>query len=139
MNNLRDGQVKAFSVNASFQSVDGVQRSTHRRLPQPVHLSVQLFMPDRSSVLSRWALHDEISVLVAAAPRKILAISANNLQDVFTSYASLPLAPSVRADNKIGYSIFIYDLTDTPTMTSALRCCQFICCYTLFKHMVSPR
>jgi hypothetical protein len=47
------------------------------------------------------------------APRKILAVSVNNLQDVFTSYGPLfrwlwarqPVA-------KIGYSIFIYDLTD---------------------------
>jgi 4-amino-4-deoxy-L-arabinose transferase-like glycosyltransferase len=47
------------------------------------------------------------------APRKILAVSVNNLQDVFTSYEPLfrwlwarqPVA-------KIGYSIFIYDLTD---------------------------
>jgi hypothetical protein len=49
----------------------------------------------------------------ADAPRKILAISVSNLQDVATSYDPLfrwlwtrqPLA-------KIGYSIFIYDLTD---------------------------
>jgi hypothetical protein len=47
------------------------------------------------------------------APRKILAVSVNNLQDVFTSYGPLfrwlwarqPVA-------KIGYSIFLYDLTD---------------------------
>jgi len=31
----------------------------------------------------------KFSVLVADATRKILAISANNLQDVFTSYAQV--------------------------------------------------
>ena len=49
----------------------------------------------------------------ATAPRKILAISVNNLQDVSTAYNPLfrwlwlrqPIA-------KIGYSIFIYDLTE---------------------------
>jgi hypothetical protein len=55
-------------------------------------------MPDRSSVLSRgWLLYDEISVLVAAAPRKILAISANNLQDVFLLRTHRPSAGSTRA------------------------------------------
>jgi hypothetical protein len=49
----------------------------------------------------------------ARSPRKILAISVNNLQDVATAYNPLfrwlwlrkPVA-------KIGYSIFVYDLTD---------------------------
>jgi 4-amino-4-deoxy-L-arabinose transferase-like glycosyltransferase len=49
----------------------------------------------------------------ARSPRKILAISVNNLQDVATAYDPLfrwlwlrkPVA-------KIGYSIFVYDLTD---------------------------
>jgi 4-amino-4-deoxy-L-arabinose transferase-like glycosyltransferase len=46
------------------------------------------------------------------APRKILAISANNLQDVFTRYNPLfhwlrPRTPVA----KIGHSIFLYDLT----------------------------
>jgi len=70
-------------------------------------------MPDRSSVLSRWQpLHDEISVLVAAAPRKILAISANNLQDVFLPRTLRSSTGSAREPmGKIGYSIFIYDLT----------------------------
>ena len=53
MNNLRDGQVKAFSVNASSQSVDDSQRNTYRRLLRLDHPSVQLFMPDLSLVLSR--------------------------------------------------------------------------------------
>jgi hypothetical protein len=51
----------------------------------------------------------------ASAPRKILAISVYNLQDVSFSYDPLfrwlwmrkPIA-------KIGYSIFVYDLTDDP-------------------------
>jgi hypothetical protein len=111
--------VKAFSVNASFQSVAEVQRSTHRRLPQPDHLSVQLFMPDRSSVLSRgWLLHDEIFRSGRRRAVKILVISTNNLQDVFTSYAQLfrwlhtrkPIA-------KIGYSILF---TISPTMQKGL-------------------
>jgi hypothetical protein len=49
----------------------------------------------------------------ASAPRKILAISAYNLQDIAFPYDPLfrwlwmrkPIA-------KIGYSIFVYDLTD---------------------------
>ena len=48
----------------------------------------------------------------AASPRKILAISANNLQDVFTPYN--PLFQWLRQRTpvaKIGYSIFLYDLS----------------------------
>ncbi len=51
----------------------------------------------------------------AAAPRKMLAISVQNLQDV-----SMPHAPLFRwlwtrhPVAKIGYSIFVYDLTDDP-------------------------
>jgi 4-amino-4-deoxy-L-arabinose transferase-like glycosyltransferase len=51
----------------------------------------------------------------SAAPRKILAISANNLQDVFNSYG--PLFRWLRLREpvaKIGYSIFVYDLTNDP-------------------------
>jgi hypothetical protein len=56
------------------------------------------------------------------ASRKILAISVYNLQDVSNAYAPLfrwlwrrqPVA-------KIGYSIFIYDLTDDPEGLSLLR------------------
>ena len=47
------------------------------------------------------------------APRKILAVSVNNLQDVFTSHE--PLFGWLRLRQpiaKIGYSIFVYDLTD---------------------------
>jgi hypothetical protein len=50
-----------------------------------------------------------------AAPRKILAISVYNLQDV--SHASDPLFSWLRFREpiaKIGYSIFIYDLTNDP-------------------------
>ena len=49
----------------------------------------------------------------AASQRKILAISANNLQDVFTSYN--PLFQWLRQRTpviKVGYSIFLYDLSD---------------------------
>jgi hypothetical protein len=49
----------------------------------------------------------------AASQRKILAISANNLQDVSTAYN--PLFRWLRLRQpiaKIGYSIFIYDLTE---------------------------
>ena len=49
----------------------------------------------------------------AAAPRKILAISTNNLQDVFTSYN--PLFQWLRRRTpvgNIGYSIFVYDLSN---------------------------
>jgi hypothetical protein len=49
----------------------------------------------------------------ATAPRKILAISVYNLQDVSTAY--YPLFRWLWTRNpiaKIGYSIFIYDLTD---------------------------
>ena len=53
--------------------------------------------------------------VAADAPRKILAISVINLQEVFTSYNPLfdwlwrrePVA-------KIGYSIFVFDLTNDP-------------------------
>src|SRR5581483_9170567 len=48
----------------------------------------------------------------AALPRKILAISATNLQDVF--HAAAPLFAWLRQRQpiaKIGYSIFIYDLS----------------------------
>ncbi len=50
---------------------------------------------------------------VPASERKILAISANNLQDVFTPYN--PLFQWLRRRRpvaKIGYSIFLYDLSD---------------------------
>jgi hypothetical protein len=48
----------------------------------------------------------------ADAPRKILAISANNLQDLATSYDPLFHWLRVRQPiAKIGYSIFVYDLT----------------------------
>jgi 4-amino-4-deoxy-L-arabinose transferase-like glycosyltransferase len=58
----------------------------------------------------------------AAAPRKILAISVYNLQDVSTAYYPLfrwllnrqPVA-------KIGYSIFLYDLTHDPEGLSMLE------------------
>jgi hypothetical protein len=42
VNNLRDGQVKASSVNASSQSVDDSQRNTYRRLLRLDHPGVQL-------------------------------------------------------------------------------------------------
>jgi hypothetical protein len=51
-------------------------------------------------------------IVPPAAPRKILAISVNNLQDVFTSHE--PLFGWLRLRQpiaKIGYSIFVYDLT----------------------------
>jgi 4-amino-4-deoxy-L-arabinose transferase-like glycosyltransferase len=51
----------------------------------------------------------------STAQRKILAISANNLQDVFNSYG--PLFRWLRLREpvaKIGYSIFVYDLTNDP-------------------------
>jgi hypothetical protein len=49
----------------------------------------------------------------ASATRKILAVSVYNLQDVSTAYYPLfrwlwQRQPTV----KIGYSIFVYDLTD---------------------------
>jgi hypothetical protein len=48
----------------------------------------------------------------AASPRKILAISTNNLQDVFTPYNPLFLWLRQRTPfAKIGYSIFLYDLS----------------------------
>jgi hypothetical protein len=56
------------------------------------------------------------------SPRKILAISANNLQDVFTPYN--PLFPWLRQRTpaaKIGYSIFVYDLTDDHAGLTALE------------------
>lgn len=49
----------------------------------------------------------------AKAPRKIFAISVNNLQDIFSSYQ--PFFRWLRLRRpiaKIGYSIFIYDLTE---------------------------
>jgi hypothetical protein len=47
------------------------------------------------------------------APRKILAISASNLYDVATAYDPLfRWLQTRRPIEKIGYSIFIYDLTD---------------------------
>ena len=46
-------------------------------------------------------------------PRKILAISVYNLQDVSTAYYLLFRWLWVRQPiAKIGYSIFVYDLTD---------------------------
>ncbi|MGH7872973.1 MAG: hypothetical protein ACREQO_12230, partial [Candidatus Binatia bacterium] len=49
----------------------------------------------------------------AGAPRKILAIGASNLHDVGTSYDPLfHWLQTRRPIEKIGYSIFIYDLTD---------------------------
>jgi hypothetical protein len=56
------------------------------------------------------------------AQRRILAISATNLQDTFNSYD--PLFPWLRARQplvKIGYSIFIYDLTNDPEGLLKLR------------------
>ena len=50
----------------------------------------------------------------AATPRKILPISATNLQDVFNAHG--PLFAWLRLRQpivKIGYSIFIYDLSGT--------------------------
>ena len=47
------------------------------------------------------------------APRKILAVSVNNLRDISTSYRPLFLWLRLyKPIAKIGYSIFIYDLTD---------------------------
>ncbi len=49
----------------------------------------------------------------ASAPRKVLAISTNNLHDVFNSYNPLFRWLLIREPvAKIGYSIFVYDLTD---------------------------
>jgi 4-amino-4-deoxy-L-arabinose transferase-like glycosyltransferase len=51
----------------------------------------------------------------SAAPRKVLAISASNLLDVFDSHA--PLFRWLRSRQpiaKIGYSIFVFDLTNDP-------------------------
>jgi hypothetical protein len=50
-----------------------------------------------------------------SAPRKILAISVYNLQDVPNAY--YPLFRWLEERNpiaKIGYSIFVYDLTNDP-------------------------
>ena len=64
-----------------------------------------------------WALEwpPHTDKVPAGADRKILAISVTNLQDVASPYDPLfrwlwmrqPVA-------KIGYSIFVYDLTDDP-------------------------
>ena len=102
MNDLRDRQVKGFSVNASFQSVDGVQRSTHRRYRNPIILASSF----SCRIVARYCpadglLHDEISVLVAAAPRKILAISTNNFTRRFYAVrAALSLVASAQTDRQ---------------------------------------
>jgi hypothetical protein len=50
-----------------------------------------------------------------SAPQKILAISATNLQEVFNAEAPLfAWLRQRRPTAKIGYSIFIYDLTGDP-------------------------
>jgi hypothetical protein len=99
VNDLRDGQVKGFSVNASFQSVAEVQREyTIGDYCDPIIIASSF----SCQIAARYCpadglLHDEISFLVAAEPRKILAISANNLQDVFYFvHIALPLAPRAR-------------------------------------------
>ena len=46
------------------------------------------------------------------APRKILAISAYNLQDVSKRQSAVSVALDARPIAKIGYSIFVYDLTN---------------------------
>ena len=54
-----------------------------------------------------------IDKVPADAPRKILAIGASNLHDVATPYDPLfRWLQTRRPIEKIGYSIFIYDLTD---------------------------
>jgi len=58
----------------------------------------------------KWPPVDE--PMPPAAPRKILAVSVNNLQDVFAP--EQPLFRWLRTSKpiaKIGYSIFVYDLT----------------------------
>ncbi|MGH7796475.1 MAG: ArnT family glycosyltransferase [Candidatus Binatia bacterium] len=56
------------------------------------------------------------------APRKILAISVYNLQDVSTPYDPLfHWLWSRKPIEKIGYSIFIYDLTNDPEGLSMLE------------------
>ena len=105
MNNLRDGTVKAFCVNASFQSINDVQRkhlsevTATRSSERPAfHARPQL------GIVPLMLLHDEISVLVGGTLRKILAIraNANNLQDVYSVRTALPQAgpPSARPDGK---------------------------------------
>jgi hypothetical protein len=63
--------------------------------------------------------HDRVP---AAEPRKLLAISVTNLQDVFTAHA--PLFPWLwvrKPIAKIGYSIFIYDLANDPSGLAKLE------------------
>jgi hypothetical protein len=58
----------------------------------------------------------------ADAPRKILAISANNLQELTThEYLLFGWLRARKPVAKIGYSIFVYDLTDDPEGLSHLE------------------